>query len=86
MDARIKSGHDAAEDFSPQHLREAWDEGSAERQAAASGSSRAASRRSARGDMFEPLPLAYRLFRGPPIVTGRDGPGLSNPGGGQTSP
>jgi hypothetical protein len=34
----------------------------------------------------EPLPLAYRLFRGPPIVTGRDGPGLSNPGGGQTSP
>jgi hypothetical protein len=32
------------------------------------------------------LPLAYRLFRGTPIAPGRDGPGLSNPGGGQTSP
>jgi hypothetical protein len=34
----------------------------------------------------EPLPHAYRLFRGPPIVTGRAGPGLSNPGGGRRAP
>src|SRR6478672_9469776 len=40
-------------------------EGSAERSKAASDCSfRAAFRRPARGDMFKPLPLAYRLFRG----------------------
>ena len=35
---------------------------------------------------IEPLPLAYRLFRGTPIAPGRDGPGLSNPGGGADEP
>jgi len=35
---------------------------------------------------IEPLPLAYRLFRGQPLAAGRDGPGLSNLAGGRRAP
>jgi len=60
-------------------------EGSAERQVAASGLSEGSLSALRARRYIEPLPLAYRLFRGTPIAPGRDGPGLSNPGGGQTS-
>jgi hypothetical protein len=76
----------ARRSISPHEVRESWDEGSAERQAAASGLSEGSLSALRARRYIEPLPLAYRLFRGTPKAPGRDGPGLSNPGGGQTSP
>jgi len=38
------------------------------------------------GDMLSPFPTLTASSEGSVRAAGRDGPGLSNPGGGQTSP